>query len=342
MTNTYSTLYLDVRRRLRQADLPGADLAARELVCFGAGKPRDSLARDGGLYVSQEVENRVWELVERHLDGEPVAYIIGEWDFYGLTLDVSRDTLIPRPDTEVLAKQAIRYLRTLEKQHCRALDLCAGCGCVGLAVASQVPWARVVLGELSEPALRLCHKNTFRCNLTARVVATRTDARKDPEKNLGRFHCIVCNPPYIPTAEIEGLDRSVRDFEPRLALDGGRDGLDFFRLVADRWRTALYPGGMLYFEVGIGQADPVMEIMEYNEFLDIHVLQDTNGIPRVVYGALSPAYEPPVFDDEEEEEPPSRRAGTGKPNIVTGGETSWQENARRWYRPAPPRINSAP
>ena len=150
MATTYNNLYLDIRQQLRRAGIEEATLEARELVCFGTNKSREELARDGGLYASPELEHRVRDWVRRHLEGEPVAYLIGEWEFYGLPLDISRDVLIPRPDTEVLAEQAIGYIKTLGE--CRVLDLCAGSGCIGLAVAAQVPQARVVLGEWSAGA----------------------------------------------------------------------------------------------------------------------------------------------------------------------------------------------
>ena len=154
MAITYNNLYLDIRRQLRGAGIEAATLEARELVCFGTGKSREQLQRDGGLYASPELERRVRDLVDRHLAGEPVAYLIGEWEFYGLPLDISPEVLIPRPDTEVLAEQAINYLRT--QGECRVLDLCAGSGCVGLAIASQVPQTRVVLGEWSDGAPGWC------------------------------------------------------------------------------------------------------------------------------------------------------------------------------------------
>ena len=113
MATTYNNLYLDIRQQLRKAGIEEATLEARELVCFGTNKSREELARDGGLYASPELEHRVRDLVERHLAGEPVAYLIGEWEFYGLPLDISKDVLIPRPDTEVLAEQAIGYIQTL-------------------------------------------------------------------------------------------------------------------------------------------------------------------------------------------------------------------------------------
>ena len=118
MAITYNNLYLDIRQQLHRAGIEAATLEARELVCFGTGKSREELSRDGGLYASPELEARVRNLVDRHLAGEPVAYLIGEWEFYGLPLDISRDVLIPRPDTEVLAEQAIEYVRTQENAGC--------------------------------------------------------------------------------------------------------------------------------------------------------------------------------------------------------------------------------
>ena len=285
MAITYNNLYLDIRQQLRLAGIEAATLEARELVCFGTGKSREELQRDGHLYASPERERQVRDLVERHLAGEPVAYLIGEWEFYGLPLDISPAVLIPRPDTEVLAGQAIAYAKALGGD-CRVLDLCAGSGCVGLAVAAQVPESRVVLGELSDEALKICRQNIRRSNLSGRVVALRADAREKPDRNLGEFHCLVANPPYIPTEDLAGLDVSVRDYEPRLALDGGADGLDFYRSIAGLWRPALRPGGRLYFEVGLGQADAVLRLMRSQGFGDIQVVPDTAGIPRVVFGTL--------------------------------------------------------
>ena len=284
MAITYNNLYLDIRRQLRLAGIEAATLEARELVCFGTGKSREQLQRDGGLYASPELENRVRDLAARHLAGEPVAYLIGEWEFYGLPLDISDDVLIPRSDTEVLAGQAIEYLKTLGE--CRVLDLCAGSGCIGLAAASQVPRARVVLGEWSDGALKICRQNIRRNGLSGRVVPMQVNAQAKPERALGEFHCILSNPTYIPRADIDGLDVSVKDYEPRMALDGGEDGLDFYRAISEKWKEALTPGGRLYFEVGIGQADEVLRIMRAQGFGDIQIVKDLHDIPRVVYGTL--------------------------------------------------------
>lgn len=284
MAITYNNLYLDIRQVFRDSGIEAATLEARELVCYAAGKTREELMRDARLYVPRLVEEKTRELVARHLAGEPVAYLIGEWEFYGLPLDISESVLIPRADTEVLAAQAIDYVRTLDKP--RVLDLCAGSGCVGLAIASQVKTCHVVLGEIDEGALRICRQNVRRNGLTTRVMPYQVDALQKPPVNLGEFDCIVCNPPYIPDGDMAGLDPSVRDYEPHLALRGGEDGLDFYRAVCDKWRDALRTGGRLCFEVGIGQADDVLRLMRSVGFGDIQVIPDTNEIPRVVFGTL--------------------------------------------------------
>ncbi|MEY8386080.1 peptide chain release factor N(5)-glutamine methyltransferase [Oscillospiraceae bacterium 38-13] len=284
MAITYNDLYLDIRRQLRESGVEAATLEARELVCFGTGKSREELTRDGRLYASPEREQQVRRLVERRMAGEPVAYLIGEWEFYGLPLDISPDVLIPRADTEVLVDQAAGYIRTLGD--CRVLDLCAGSGCVGLAIASQAPQARVVLGELDDRALKICRQNIRRNNLSGRVAPVQVNALEKPGRSLGEFHCIVCNPPYIPSGDIAGLEVSVRDYEPHLALNGGEDGLDFYRAVTRDWRDALSPGGRVYFEVGIGQADPVLRLMRNQGFGDLQVIKDHHKIPRVILGTL--------------------------------------------------------
>ena len=286
MAITYNNLYLDIRQQLRRSGIEEATLEARELVCFGTNKSREELVRDGGLYASPELERRVRELVDRHLAGEPVAYLIGEWEFYGLPLDISRDVLIPRMDTEVLAERGILKAREAG-EGARVLDLCAGSGCVGLAVAANAPDCRVVLGELSEGALRICKQNVRRNGLNARVTCLSVDALEPPSSSLWDFDAIVCNPPYIPSGDIAGLEVSVRDYEPREALDGGPDGLDFYRVIAPKWRSALRLGGTLLFEVGIGQAPQVEEILAQNGYEDIKTTADTQGIWRVVEGTAN-------------------------------------------------------
>ena len=225
------------------------------------------------------------ELVARRLNGEPVAYIIGEWDFYGLTLEVDHTVLIPRPDTEVIAERAIE-LAKMAGEHCRVLDLCAGSGCIGLAVAQQAENCRVVLADLSEDAIRLSRKNARRHGLQSRVSCIRLDAREDPPDLLWDFNLIVCNPPYIRTGDLETLDPSVRNYEPILALDGGADGLDFYRIIAKKWKAALRRTGTLLFEVGYDQAEDVAELLSQHGYHNISRHPDYNGILRGVEATL--------------------------------------------------------
>ena len=286
MATTYNNLFLDTRARLKKAGVESAQLEAREIICFAADKSREQFYRDMSLYVSREMEQRVEDLVQRRLAGEPVAYIIGEWEFYGLPLDISRDVLIPRLDTELLAERGILKARE-SGEGARVLDLCAGSGCVGLAIASNAPECRVVLGELSEGALRVCKQNVRRNELNARVTCLSVNALENPSSTLWDFDAIVCNPPYIPTVDIEALDVSVRDYEPRMALDGGKDGLDYYRAIAAKWKPALRLGGTLIFEVGVGQAGAVEDILEENGYEDIKILPDTQNILRVVEGTVN-------------------------------------------------------
>lgn len=283
MATTYNNLFLDTRARLRKAGIEAAQLEARELLCYAADKSREQLYRDMPLYASGELEKRLDDLVKRRLAGEPVAYIIGEWEFYGMSLNINPDVLIPRGDTEVLAERGIARAREVG-EGARVLDLCAGSGCVGLAVAANVPGCRVVLGDLSEGALRTCKQNVRRNQLNSRVTCMSIDAMEAPSSALWDFDVIVSNPPYIPTGDIAGLDESVKDYEPLMALDGGGDGLDFYRAIAAKWKSALRLGGALVFEVGIGQAPDVERILAENGYENIQTTQDTQGIWRVVEG----------------------------------------------------------
>ena len=284
MPRTYSELYISVRNRLRDAGIEAAELEGKLIVATAAGKTTEKLLRDMRFYATDEVERRTESMLGRRLAGEPVAYITGVWEFRGLPMEVNPSVLIPRVDTEVLAREAIDFIRTQGK--CRVLDLCAGSGCIGLALAANAPECRVLLGEISEPAVRICRQNIRRNGLTGQVSVMAMDALQPPPKTIGEFQCIVSNPPYIPRPEIEKLENSVKDFEPHLALCGGEDGYDFYTAIIRRWKKTLATGGRLYFEVGIGQADTVLRMMRAEGFGDINIVPDSQNIPRVVYGTL--------------------------------------------------------
>lgn len=283
MAATYNNLYLDARRALKAAGSDNAQLEAQELLSFSAKKNRQELFRDMALYASPAVAEQFEALMKRRLAGEPVAYLVGEWDFYGLSLDISPDVLVPRDDTEILARQAIERVQGYSGE-VRVLDLCAGSGCVGLAIAKNCPDAKVLLGDISEGALRICRQNTRRNGLTAQVSSCQVDALEKPSAALWDFDVIAANPPYIPTGDLDGLE--VAKFEPRLALDGGTDGLDFYRAITEKWVSTLRPGGWLLCEVGIGQVGKVEELFARCGLREIQSYQDTGDIWRVVEGRL--------------------------------------------------------
>ncbi|MEG0035264.1 MAG: peptide chain release factor N(5)-glutamine methyltransferase [Oscillospiraceae bacterium] len=283
MPRTYNDIYIDARRRLRENGVEAYSLEARFIVAHVAKKPMDAFMREMNLYTADFVAPEVDALIERRLAGEPVAYITGDWEFYGIPILVTRGVLIPRVDTEVLADSAISALRG-RKMDARVLDLCTGSGCVGCAIAKELPATHVVLADNSRAALGIAKQNVMRNKLNPRVSCIELDAMETPPMMIGSFDLLTCNPPYIPTADIAGLDTSVKDYEPLEALDGGADGLNFYRAIIEKWRNVVRLGGLMLFEVGVGQAEDVIKLMRLGGFKNVESVKDTLGIDRVVFG----------------------------------------------------------
>ncbi len=282
MVKTYAQLYLDARRELlKTEDADTAGFMARTLICHTAGKSQEYILANRDLYASEEICRSVDAGVVRLLKQEPLAYVLGEWEFYGLSLYVNEHVLIPRDDTCAVAALAIKQAIFLN-QNPRILDLCCGSGCIGLAVASRVKDARVTLGDISRDALNVAKNNINRNKLSARVSCVTADALSRPHPFLGKFDLIVSNPPYITTREMQELSVSVRQYEPHLALFGGDDGLDFYRSIAKNYRDALKPGGYLCFEFGMGQGDDVCAILEENGYTILERSRDYNHTERAV------------------------------------------------------------
>jgi len=283
---TYNDIYLGTRRKLRAAGIEAHDLEAKLIVAHAAGKTREELLKSSRLFITDKSLGQVVDdLIDRRLKGEPVAYIVGEWEFYGIPMIVNESVMIPRIDTEVLAGEAIRLMKRRFGQS-RLLDLCAGSGCIGLAVAANVPSCRIVLADNSEAALAVCRANMLRNKLSRNVTAIEADVLESPPALLGMFDAIVCNPPYIPTGDLKALEPSVGTYEPLTALDGGPDGLYYFRAVATNWPALLKQKGYLAFECGEGQSEAVCGILEDSGFNDIKTHLDTLGIERVVVGTM--------------------------------------------------------
>jgi release factor glutamine methyltransferase len=239
-------------------------------------------------------------LLRRRAKGEPLQYIIGHVDFLGLTIKVGRGVLIPRPETELLAQEAGRIARgarskvPLPKEgerrptrHAdepyRILDLCTGSGCVALALARELPVASVYGSDVSKVAIRRARTNAEINGI--RNVTFLTGSLFGPVTHAAPFDMIVSNPPYIRTGEISGLPREIRDWEPRKALDGGEEGLDFYRRIFSGAGDFLKQQGIVVVELGFGQAAGVTEIARASGFRTIQVMKDYAGIERILRAA---------------------------------------------------------
>lgn len=283
---TYNEIYLQTRSILRQRGVEGYSLEAKLIVSKAAGKTVSALMRDLNLYTSPEIEERVEDYTARRLRGEPVAYISGSWEFYGLPMIVTPDVLIPRIDSEVLVDAAKEVL-TGHKMDARILDLCCGSGCLTCAIAHEMPATKFLSVDISTSALEVCRKNIALNRLNTRAICMQADALSAPPMGLGAFDMIVCNPPYIPTFDILTLDSSVKDYEPLWALDGGEDGLKFYKAIIRNWKVLLTQDGIILFEVGEGQADEVKEMLLSAGFASAETRRDTIGVERVVIGRMA-------------------------------------------------------
>ncbi len=282
MVMTLSELYLQSRRTLMtKEDAETAGFITRELLCHITGKSREQVIAGREQYVSEDVCNEMCRLTHRALAGEPLAYILGEWEFHGMKLLVNPDVLIPRDDTCAVTELAIRQALFLDENP-RMLDLCTGSGCIGLAIANRVKDAKVTLADISLQAMQVAKKNISNQKLSGRVTCVQANALEKPPKFLGKFDLIVSNPPYITTEEMEQLPKSVADFEPHLALHGGDDGLDFYRAIAENYSAALKPGGYLCFEFGMGQGDAVCDLLTMNGYTILERSRDYNDRERAV------------------------------------------------------------
>lgn len=282
MVNTYGQIYQDIRMVLQNVEDPqSAGRIARDLICHASGKTPEYILTNRDETVSDPVCDRLESELRRYLAGEPLAYILEEWEFYGLPLHVTSDVLIPRDDTCAVASLAISRGLFLD-QDPRILDLCCGSGCIGLAVASRVKDARITLADLSKEALAIAKKNIQRNHLGGRVSCMQVNALEPVPAFLGKFDMIVSNPPYITGAEMLELPESVKDYEPHMALYGGEDGLDFYRGIVRNFSPCLKPGGFLCFEFGMGQGDAVCRILEENGYTVLERTRDYNDRERAV------------------------------------------------------------
>ena len=252
-------------------------LQAELLLAHRLGMPRMKLYLNFERALSNEETDSYRELVKRRGQREPVQHIIGSTSFCGFEITVNRHALVPRPETEILAESGWSFLSRLPSPD--ALDVGTGTGCIAIALAAKCPNAKIFATDISPDALALAANNAKRNNVQVEFLQGNSFAAV-PEG--ARFDLIISNPPYIPAAEIGTLQPEVRDFDPRPALDGGADGLDFYRMFAERAKPFLKPDGKIVLEFGDGQAPAIREIFENEKWIVEAVKDDYSQRERIL------------------------------------------------------------
>lgn len=272
--------FLQLRHALSAMGVEEADLEARELMACAAGLDAQNTMRWKTRILTPEVRQRADAFLERRKQEEPLAYILGEWDFYGNRFFVTPDVLIPRGDTEWLCDAAVQAARAMQNPH--VLDLCCGSGCIGISIALAVPGAQVTVLDYSEAALEVTGRNAELYHLREPKLKIRQGDALQPDSIDGIFDIVVSNPPYITAQEMAELDRSVDAYEPHLALYGGTDGLDFYRAMAEKPAFQLAQGGKLFAECGWKQGQQAAALFSAAGWNNVHLRSDLAGILRIV------------------------------------------------------------
>ncbi len=268
----------------KQVDSPR--LSAELLLSHVLASPRIRLYTEYERPLAEKELTEFRELVRRAGEHEPVAYLTGRAFFFNLELRVNSDVLIPRPETEKIVENVVQFCRHSPGfESPRILDLCTGSGCIAAALAQNLKTAQIVATDLSAAALSVARSNLERLKLLDRVELARGhlfDALRDIV-DRSPFHIITANPPYIPTAQIETLDRNVREYEPRMALDGGMDGLSIIRQILAGAPARLAQDGRLYIELAFDQAQAARTVAdEQGHYEDVRILRDDAGHERIL------------------------------------------------------------
>ena len=254
------------------------------LLSFVLKKERIYLLIHNNEEVAQNDEEAFLSLVKRRALGEPFAYITGTKEFMSLEFNVRPGVLIPRPDTETLVNHVIESLKGTPSPH--ILDLCTGSGAIAVSLAKYIKDASVTAIDISDICVKTTRENAKK-NGTEKVCVLKTDILSHPLGSTLKFDCVVSNPPYIKTDVLPSLMKDVKDYEPQLALDGGKDGLVFYKKITSDAKELLKPGGLLAFEIGHDQAEDVFNIMEAEGFENISFQYDLAGIRRVISGSIN-------------------------------------------------------
>ena len=273
----YTEAFLMGMQKLKEAQIGEAQLDARLLLEEVCGTDHNTLLCHGDREVSEAEEEQYRKALEQRVVHVPLQHLLGYQDFMGLRFQVNEYVLIPRQDTEILVEEAMRYLH----DGMRILDLCTGSGCILLSLLHYSNDCEGVGVDISQEALQVAAQN-------AELLGIRADFLKSDlyEKVTGKFDLLVSNPPYIERAIIPTLMEEVREYDPYIALDGGEDGLDFYRRIIGGAQDYLKRGGQILMEIGSGQAKAVSELLREAGFKEIDVCRDFAGLDRVVSGRL--------------------------------------------------------
>ena len=272
------TLLNEAAKTLREHKILAPRLDAAVLLCHVLGKDRGYLVTHNKETVTVMQAERYQSLIKKRAEGTPVAYLTGTKEFMSLPFFVNENVLIPRADTETLVEHILTENTALSPS---IADLCCGSGCIGVSLAYYIGQAKVTMVDISEGALETAERNAVQNGVRSRCRFVRADLMQEALE--GGFDIVVSNPPYIETDVIDTLDREVWAYEPRLALDGGNDGLVFYHRLADISPSLLKPDGLLALEVGHTQAEAVSALLT-EQFYDVKTVCDLAGIRRVVSG----------------------------------------------------------
>jgi release factor glutamine methyltransferase len=259
-------------------------LSGELLLSHVLGLKRIELYTQFNKIVEQDKLNELRGLVKRAAEHEPIAYLTGKKEFYSLEFEISKDCLIPRPETELLVERAIEFLRTRNGEQF-ICDLCTGCGCVAIAIARNFANCQVVATDISDAALEVAERNITKHGLGARLKLLKGDLFEPIIPGLGpaKFDLIVCNPPYVSDPEFEKLAKNVRDFEPKLALTAGADGLDIITRIITESSQFLKSSSAMMLEIGNNQGPMVRKMLEDTGYFDtVTIEKDFNKLDRLV------------------------------------------------------------
>ncbi|WP_182418321.1 peptide chain release factor N(5)-glutamine methyltransferase [Bartonella sp. HY038] len=280
-SKTLQECYLSAKQAFKDADIATAELDADLLVSWLTATSRLDRVSNPELVITHQLVMELDSIIKRRLNGEPVHRIMGKRNFYGRDFWLNSDTLEPRPDTETLIDVLLPYVRSLAQQKDKVtiIDMGTGSGAIAVTLACEEPKVDAIGVDISQNALDMAKSNAARHGVEPRFTPLYSNWF---ENIVGKFDIIASNPPYIPHKEIEELDIGVRQFDPMRALDGGIDGLDFYRQLAEQSRNHLNDDGYIALEIGMGQEKDVNDLFDKNGFILVEAIADLSAIIRVL------------------------------------------------------------